>query len=240
VIRFLDYNIWNYSGNWPRRRELLLNIMQHLQPDVICLQEVRHSWHDRPGENQARWLGRRLGYHVIYRPASLFWPLPPIVEGLAILTPEPVQRWAAYPLRHALLSGPRRVILHAEVQGFDIYNVHFALSPKGRLLNAVDLVRIVKTTACGPAIVMGDFNADPSEPPMQYLRNAGFVDLWTLFHPHDEQPTDPAWSPRRRLDYALGYGQSHWRGSMQLIGTEACGDSIYPSDHAGLLLELER
>ena len=109
-MRLLSYNIWNYQGHWERRRLRLANLIAALDPDIVALQEVRHSWHDRPGENQAEWLARSLGYRAYFRPANVFVPLPPVVEGLAFLAKAPCDQLTWYPVPAFPGAGPRRVV----------------------------------------------------------------------------------------------------------------------------------
>lgn len=233
-MRFLTYNIWNYSGDWPRRREALLEIIQSEAPDVVALQEVRHTWNDRPGNNQARWFAERLGYHCFYRPANIFWPFPPVVEGLALLTPRPAQHAEALRVPHMAMSGPRRVILKATVGGVDVYNVHFPLTERARIMEAAQLSALV-TRRGRVALAMGDFNADSHQPPMTVLGKAGFVDLWQAL----ADPGRPAaWPTNRRIDYVLAFGSSSWQGTIKVLGARPDSNGISPSDHPGLLADL--
>ena len=234
-MKVLSYNIWNYAGGWTRRRELLLDIMRQESPDIIALQEVRHGWHDRRGQNQARWLAEQLGYHWVYRPASIFWPVPLVVEGLAFLTKEPIRRFAAFAVPQLRWAGPSRVILHARVGEVDLYNVHFPLTQRARVVEAQQIVRIAEERSCGPALVMGDFNADAEQEPMQIFWLAGFVDLWDQLAP----PAQPVvWPSDRRIDYILGGSGRNWEGTIVTVGDCPNEAGENPSDHPGLLAQL--
>lgn len=235
-MRILTYNIWNYSGDWRQRRHLLVDVIKDLDPDVVALQEVRHSWADLPARNQALWLADRLGYVSVYRPANIFWPLPPVSEGLAFLSKKPLSLVQWFPVPRLPWSGPRRIILHGRFEGMDLYNVHFPLTDRGRIVEARQLADIVARTATGPAIALGDFNVDIDRPPMEILLEAGFVDLWTHLPARENQPN--LWPDRRRIDYILGYGAGSWSGAISAVGKRH--DGLRPSDHLGVLAELTR
>ena len=193
------------------------------------------DWRDRPGENQARYLARRLGYHWIFRPASMFWPFPPLAEGLAYLTREPAH-FNFYSVPRVRWAGPARIILHIQVAGFDIYNVHFPLTERARIVEATQLTSLARERGHKPSILVGDFNADEHQAPMQILWEAGFVDLWHALSVKGEPP--PAWPGDRRIDYVLGFGLEQWSGSMRTVGVEPEPSGLVPSDHPGVLVNL--
>lgn len=213
--------------------------MRRELPEVIALQEVRHNWCDLPGHNQAQWFADRLGYQWLYRPANIFWPLPPVSEGLAALTREAPLHWSAHPAPYVSGSGPRRVVLRLELAGLDVYTVHFPLGERARELAARHLVHVVRQNAGKRALIVGDFNADPWAPPMTYLRAQGFVDLWSHWNGMGNDGTQRGWTPGRRIDYTLAFGASDWRGSMRLVGVDPAADGALPSDHPGLVVDLE-
>lgn len=233
-MRVLTYNIWNYSGGWSRRRELLLDLIRGHDPDVIGFQEIRHNWSDLPGRNQARWLAERSGYHWVYRPANLFWPLPPVTEGLAVLSREPARVIRCWHVPRVRGAGPHRVILHVRVGGTDFFNVHFPLTETARSAESRLLTECVSPSR--RAVILGDFNADVHQSPMQFLLDRGFVDLWQALHRPEE--SNPSWPEPRRIDYILGYGEPAWTGTISAVGVKRNPEGIRPSDHVGILADL--
>jgi endonuclease/exonuclease/phosphatase family metal-dependent hydrolase len=235
-VKILSYNIWNYAGNWPVRRQLLVDIMRTESPDVVALQEVRHNWRDRPGHNQARWLAERLGYHWVFRPAHMFWHVPPVVEGLAFLSREPLEDFRAYAVPRVRWAGPDRVILTGAFAGLRIFNVHFPLTERARVAEARQLVGLVINLGGGPALAVGDFNADADQAPMRMLDDAGFIDLWDSL---EGGATTHQWPSERRIDYALACGCKAWKGTIRTVGTQPDTAGLLPSDHPGLIVNLE-
>lgn len=208
--------------------------MRSEEPDVIALQEVRHSWRDLPGHNQARWLAQRLGYHWAFRPAHTFWPAPPSVEGLAFLTRQPLHAIRAYAVPNLQWAGPARIILRARLDGLDLFNVHFPLTERARIVEAHQVVDIAGRQSRAPTLVLGDFNADADQTPMKLFWEAGFTDLWTELPGPGPAAT---WPQDRRIDYILGFG-STWTGTIRTVGAEPGPTGIIPSDHPGLIAVL--
>jgi endonuclease/exonuclease/phosphatase family metal-dependent hydrolase len=232
-MRLLSYNIWNYEGHWSTRRFLLADLIARLNPDIVALQEVRHSWRDLPGNNQARWLARQLGYRAYFRPANVYIPIPPIVEGLAFLSRSPCDRltWRSIPAFPS--AGPPRVILHGTWGRLEVFNVHFPLREKARNLAADVLIDFSRTVGSARSIALGDFNARLEEEPMNRLFRGGFADLWPALSPAVSWPEDD------RIDYVLGCSATTWTGSIHAVGDTADERSIRASDHLGILADLE-
>jgi len=230
----LTYNIWNYSGGWRERRHLLVQLLRDADADVIALQEVRHNWRDLPGWNQGRWLARQTGYVLTYRPAAVLWPVPPVVEGLAFLT-RTAGRVRAYTVPRLPWSGPRRCILETQVQGVRLFNVHFPLTERARIAEARSLAQLI-AVGSGPAVVLGDLNADSDQEPLILLRDSGLQDAWEAA---SSGASGPAWPCQRRIDYILTRGMRPTGGGCTVIGAQPGPSGCYPSDHVGLIADLE-
>lgn len=232
-MRILTYNIWNYSGNWARRRWALVEAMAGAGADVIGLQEVRHTWNDYPGHNQAKWLGDQMGYHWYFRPANIFVPFPPVVEGLAFLSRRPLAAldWREVP---ALGRGPRRLVLHARHEGIEILNVHYPLSEPARIQQSRVVLDIVTSFEGRPAVVLGDFNADGDQAPMSILWRGGLTDLWSVLPAR--HGAGKSWPARRRIDYVLSRGVDIDTWWIETVGTTPGPNGVRPSDHFGVLV----
>ena len=88
-----------------------------------------------------------------------------------------------------------------------------------------------------PQIVVGDFNALPESPTIEYMRAAGRRDVWREVHPADGGPTMPGHSPVSRLDYIF-IDNSFRVLAVQRFGTRPDEDGFYPSDHLGVATTL--
>lgn len=129
AARLMSYNVWNFNKEEPgyrKRIEDLTTFIAEVDPDVLCLQELRFDFtmshgSDFIGPNQVDHLTSRLpGYQFIFQPA-MSYPLNVIgrvEEGLGILSKHPI-------LSHDYILLPRdpfdtgdfhqRICLHAEI-----------------------------------------------------------------------------------------------------------------------------
>jgi hypothetical protein len=112
--------------------------------------------------------------------------------------------------------------------------------------------------AASPAIIMGDLNEGPGSPMHNVMTGAGFTDSWSAMRPGSSGLTCchlPDLSNRvaageldQRIDYIMtrgfGHPNSQLIGRIGLVGItpgEKVDGPLYtlwPSDHAGLVLEL--
>ncbi|TFG44181.1 MAG: hypothetical protein E4H41_08065 [Gemmatimonadales bacterium] len=110
-----------------------------------------------------------------------------------------------------------------------------------------------------PAIVMGDFNAQPDSPAYQLMEAGGFTDVWLALRPRvrgytccqlaDLSNPRPAFG--ERIDYVWTRGLGELRGRHSLLGQigrygdvpsdrirNSAGALIWPSDHAGVIANI--
>jgi len=103
--------------------------------------------------------------------------------------------------------------------------------------------------AAAPVVMLGDFNLRPGSETYGVLRDAGFDDAWTRANPdgpagltccHRAPLTDPDDRLRARIDLVLTRGSVTARRAW-VVGDEPgdFADGLWPSDHAGVVAELE-
>jgi endonuclease/exonuclease/phosphatase family metal-dependent hydrolase len=253
-VKLLGWNIWNYNRPWWVRRERLVAVIKAEQPDVVALQETRHDFRYVRGRGQGEQLAELTGYHPISRVGQIYVPIPRVDEGLTILI-----------LKRPIAAFERRLTMHrrepkdwnqriclgvtVEVEGgqIDVYDTHFSLSPAARQTNALEVARFVREQSGGrPAILTGDLNAEPASSPIRFLlgqealggETGDFVDCWVQANGDAPGYTDPSWDPAVRIDYILGRNLPGPVRAVRLVGAEA-QDGIYPSDHLGIVCELD-
>lgn len=156
------------------------------------------------------------------------------------------------------------VTIEATVDGrtYTIANTHLESGSDPLLtpLRAAQAAQLVASLGpASPAIVMGDLNEGPGSPMYGVVTGAGFTDSWLAMRPGAAGLTCchlPDLSNRisaageldQRIDYIMtrGFGHSNGQliGSIWLTGTTP-GDRVdgplyelWPSDHAGIVLEL--
>lgn len=125
-----------------------------------------------------------------------------------------------------------------------------------RALQAGQLMAALATSE--PVVLMGDFNDNPGSPMYNIIANAGFADVWRTMRPGVEgltccfspvlDDTNANGAFTQRIDYVFARGLSHGNGKLlgnvDLLGTtpasrlQGPSTMIWPSDHAGLAVEL--
>ena len=253
-IRVMTLNIWNHNDPWPRRRELIVDAVREVDPDVIGFQEIRHDGaRDEDGRNQAEQLSARLpDYQIVSEPAQVDadadrW------EGLAIFSRLPIAS-----TDHVELSrdpsdsrdNHQRIVLHAEVDTpagpLHIYDTHLSLSRDGRRRTVREITAFTGRYAA-PAVLLGDFNEAPGEEAIRHITDgAGFLDAWPALHPDAPGHTFSSDNPytktddSRRIDYVfLRLGNSARLRTCRRIADRSAPDGHCPSDHYGLVVDLD-
>jgi endonuclease/exonuclease/phosphatase family metal-dependent hydrolase len=262
VLRVVTLNIWNLSGRWRARRRAIVSVLRDSAPDVVCLQEVVESERG----NQAAWLASELGdwsYAYAGEPARR----PDALFGNAVLSRWPIDDTASARLPYEPDEAEvRRVVVHARTGGVDVFSTHLAWQLDDAALRERQVVALMafvrsRTDAAagfGP-VVAGDFNAEPDSSAIRYL--TGLLPLegastylqdawrlagdggpgltWSNTNPHAALDAEPD----RRIDYV--FSGHHGRSgagrplACRVVADEPV-DGIWPSDHFGVLAELER
>jgi endonuclease/exonuclease/phosphatase family metal-dependent hydrolase len=228
-------------GTWPERRELILAAIRHHGPEVVALQAVRRL---PGGADQAAELGRFL-------PAYGHSTFVPAIEredgsadGSAFLSRVPPERVEA--LRLSLPDQPEdptpRVVLHGlfplENGILNLVNCHISWIP-GQAERAMSEILPYATRIPGPVALVGDTNSTPETRTMRAVAEAGFTDLWPLFHPDDPGFTFEADQPNIRIDYIWA------NGVLRLLakGIDRFGEPAPSpprlSDHCGLVASFD-
>jgi endonuclease/exonuclease/phosphatase family metal-dependent hydrolase len=245
------------------RLEMAIRELRALDPDIVAVQEASDS---RRHGNVPERLARALGFHVVFAPATehLFgvWPLDRLVvgllgfkEGSAILSRFPIVASQVYELPRCGSWIDRRILLRAELSmawgPLQVYSTHTGRGDDCQVERVGEIVR--DRLGAGPSLLMGDFNTPETSKGLTTLRNeAGFLDAFRIANPEAQGPTvwqrigalNPTVS--RRVDFILlGNGRESTatvRSSRVVLdrpGHLPDGSPLWPSDHYGVLAELD-
>lgn len=251
-MRLLTLNIWNYTQPWNERRALITDLIANTDPDVVCLQEVRHDFRFEHGRGQGEQIAERAGRRVVSRVAQVYWPWPRVDEGLAILTrsaPERVMVRELTQLAQEREDENHRICLGVTVKesgrSVHVFNTHFSLGPRARLQNARETYRFVAASGEDPAFVFGDLNCEPDSTPIRFLtgdlevdgERADLVDCWSSLYPDLPGYTYASFHPVRRIDYAFARNLTNSQVHAEIVATES-RNGVYPSDHMGILIDV--
>jgi len=264
MLRIVTINIWQEQGPWQQRMAVLARRLEDLQPDVVCMQEVREVEGKVP--NQAGTLARDLGMSFTFEVAQGWGGGD---EGVAIMSRHPIlQRdFTELPFTE---GRSRRVCLGAalDVPGAGetwIFTTHLAYRLTDGLLRERQVLEadrfVQRRRNQNAAVWTGDFNAVPDADEMRFLRGRVTLDgrrtyyqdafarcnpgvpgyTWARENPYTDKL---AWlEPDRRLDYILvtpmtGKGVGVIR-SCRVVLSEPDTAGVHCSDHYGLLAEVE-
>jgi endonuclease/exonuclease/phosphatase family metal-dependent hydrolase len=265
-VRVATWNLWWRFGPWEERRDAIATVLADAQPDLCGLQEVWAGRGEHQAAQLAERLGMHWTWTA--SPAPERWQRrigdPAMQIGNAILSRWPITEQASQPLP----ADDGRVVLFARVQAptgplpFFTTQLTSTIGQSAvRCQQVADLCRFVATrTDPGfPPVVTGDLNAEPDADEVRLLGGHKtapvvpglvLVDAWSY-----ADPMTPGWTwdrrnphvaatgePSARIDYVLvGLPTATGAGRVRLvrlIGDRAV-DGVWPSDHAGVLAELQ-
>lgn len=231
VLRVLAYNIHHGEGLDGRLDlERLAEVIRGAEPDVVLLQEVDQGIARSGGGDQPAELARLTEMQVAFGPNLEFGGG---LYGNALLSRFPIAGSENHRLPQPNDSEPRG-LLEVELETPDgrppliVFCTHFDhRHAEERRLSAEFVARRATELGARPLLLGGDLNATPDEPPLQILTKT-----WTVAGDLD-QPTSPADSPRRKIDYVLTTGPG-WRVLESVVLDESVA-----SDHRPVLAVLE-
>jgi endonuclease/exonuclease/phosphatase family metal-dependent hydrolase len=265
TLRVATLNIWNRTGPWEERLGAIRAGLRELSPDLVGLQEVLRLAADfGDGLDQGAAIAEGLGYEVAYGRAH-----DDAYLGNAALSRWPIAQSHVYELPR-VGTDERRTLLFAEVRSpwgpvrFFVTHLNWKFD-EGHVREAqvrevvarVEAVMQGASTAEMPAILVGDFNAEPDADEIRYLRGLAslggsrrvyFRDAFA--GAGDGSPghtfsrrnpfAEPLREPDRRIDYILVHGHEAGRGEPldARVCFDAPVDGIFPSDHFGVVATL--
>lgn len=285
VLRVVQLNIGSLlEQGWAQRRHEVVDWMRHLRPDVACFEEV---WEDPRTPNTATWIVEQLpdlGYHVAFGgdPFGVtLWPDPSLRFGSAVLSRWPIDEFGHHRLpldgtAEGFVANIPWELVHARTAGLDVFACHLAAAPldgrhrQRQILAIDDIVRAARGDRDDPpgmgarrdgmpAILCGDFNAEPDSDEIRFLcsltglegRAAYWQDAWRVAG--DDCGFTQDWRtnalaasmnvPRKRIDYVF-VGDPWLRRddagrvlSASLAFHEA-RTGVLASDHFGLVVDV--
>jgi endonuclease/exonuclease/phosphatase family metal-dependent hydrolase len=245
-----------------QRLEMVVEDFRALEADILGLQEASVS---RQRGNVAARLAAQLGFHYAYAPAGfrlfaseklntvLGWVMN-LTEGPAIVSRFPIVAWEAHDLPRCGRLTDSRVLLCAELQTpwgrLQACSTHISGDP----CQAEGVVQVLRTRSNSlPLLLMGDFNATEQSPAMTLLMHeAGLIDTFRVANPSVPGFTVWQWvyasrpTVFRRVDYLLLRPRNNGGGrilsSHLVLNTPrrlSDGRTLWPSDHYGVLTEVE-
>jgi endonuclease/exonuclease/phosphatase family metal-dependent hydrolase len=269
TLRVATLNIWNRCGPWEDRLAAIRAGLRALGPDVIGLQEVvRLDPGEGDGLDQAAAIAAGSPYQVAYgRAHDERW------LGNAVLSRWPIAATDVFDLPRAG-TDERRCMLHASIESpfgrlpFFVTHLNWKFDEGHvREVQVREIVaRIEAIVAAGapdapdafPAILVGDFNAEPDSDEIRFLRGLTslgsgrrvyYQDAFALAgdgspggtYARSNPYAAPLGEPDRRIDYVLVRGRDdRLRGQPceARVCFDQAVDGVLPSDHFGVVATL--
>ena len=259
-LRILTLNIWNRQGPWEARLPLIREGIRRLQPDVVGLQEVIQVG----GVSQADAIREGLGYEAAFGTANDHGG--GVLFGNAILSRWPIKDRRVFPLP-TLDSGEHRSMVMAEIDSPHgllpffcahlNWKFHHGYVREAQVARIADLVKEAAPVDGLPAILVGDFNAEPEASEIRFLKglqtlggkSTFFADCFGLtgvgpgitFDATRNPFAAPTHEYPRRIDYVFVRGpdqQVRGKPLSARVCFEELEGGVCATDHYGVIAEV--
>lgn len=237
TLRVASYNIHHAEGaDGVLDLERVAQVLADSGAEVIALQEVDRFWGERSGYvDQAAWLARRLGMHMVYGKNLQRDPaapgLPAAEYGTAILSSYPIRDWSNT-LLPKFPAGEQRGLLQADIKvrgvAVRVLGTHLQHNNSDERLAQIDAILGITTADPRPTVLMGDMNAHPDSAEHAKLTSE-YTDVWEAVGDGPGYTYD-ADDPKGRIDYVFT------RGGVRATGAEV--PSTLASDHLPVVADL--
>ncbi|UCG82842.1 MAG: endonuclease/exonuclease/phosphatase family protein, partial [Dehalococcoidia bacterium] len=230
-VRLMTYNLHNgFNAEGYLNMEDLALVIEEADVDIIALQEVSRGWVISGRLDMLSWLSQRLEMPYVFGPtADPFW-------GNAIISRYPIVEYSNYdlpPRDLPVLRGFTEAVIDlGDGDYIRVIATHFHHVEEDTDVRLQQAQRILEgwgSTCC--TVLLGDLNADPHEPEMVMLREAGLVDTVVPLEP----PKLYTWHANdlhRRIDY-IWITPDMTASDVSVIFTKA-------SDHLPVVAEVDR
>ncbi|MGE4086330.1 MAG: endonuclease/exonuclease/phosphatase family protein [Vicinamibacterales bacterium] len=275
-----------FEPGWHERRAEIIAWLDELRADVVCLEEI---WSDAHHPPTARWIAERtaIDYHLAFGGLALaegLWKEPTLRFGAAVLSRWPIELHQVWRLpvdpddapEDRFLHGFPNVLLHARTAGLDVFATHLTGAPhhgRHRCQQVLALDRLVRTVRGGrdgavpfgqrqphpPALLCGDFNAEPDSDEIRFLcgltslveTTTFWQDAWRVAGEGPGLTQDWRSHPlaarlnvhRKRIDYVfVGSPFLRMGDAGRVLRAEPAfhepRTGVQASDHSGLVVDL--
>lgn len=248
MLTIATLNINNYENHWLERRELLIAEILNLQPDLLALQEVRIS------AGQAGWvcsqLNARLGqqhYHLVQQRRSRWWRSGR--DGVAIISRLPMLAHDAVSLGYDGCVALRANIELPTGYMVDVVSTHLHRPWRQPEVREEQMMKIVgwlnDRGGASHQIIAGSLNEIPNGMAIAYVKQQ-YLSAYAAVHGREPMATWPTAMIRSENDWAGCLDYIFVNHAFKVISTRLIcttphpeNDTLYPSDHVGLLTQLQ-
>jgi len=259
-LSVITFNVWFSTFEWEKRAEAVIQILKEKDADFVCFQEVTLRFFGALLSDD--WL--RKTYFLSDTTDRHFGEF----YGTWMLSKFPFQtlrRYQDLPTQQGRDFLAATFEINKEI--FTCSTVHLESCAPSSTYRKKQLKLIFDSLQpSSTALLVGDMNCAPNYPENQSV-DKNYRDVWATIkcsgnQPHclPDLPTEPEEDPGFTEDTQINTmrfihsGRRHrnvrydriflrsetWRETdIELLGTEAIGEDVFPSDHFGLLAQLE-
>jgi endonuclease/exonuclease/phosphatase family metal-dependent hydrolase len=261
-IRIATLNLWGRNGNWPARRNLLIDGFRRLRPDVVALQEtITLDGYDQAADvfgpdfqivhQSVGLIGDGNGIAIASR-----WPVGEVQDVDLHLT----KRTADFPCGTVIAEvmapepfGPLWFVNH-----FPNWQLSFEYEREVQTVAVARAIEELLIRQERHVIVAGDFDAVPDAASIRFWTgkqsldgiSVCYRDAWESAHPGElghtftpENPNMTDWDwPFQRIDYILVRCRQHGGPTLKIASCDRIFDEpvngTWGSDHFGVVADL--
>ncbi|MCE2405436.1 MAG: endonuclease/exonuclease/phosphatase family protein [Dehalococcoidia bacterium] len=233
-IRVVSYNLhqgFDQDGYLAIRD--LAGAVEDQEAGIVALQEVSRGWLIDGTFDMLPWLSRELDMPYVWAPAA------DSVWGNAVLSRYPIAESSVHPMPNNADIPMDRSYLTAVIPVGDsgpltVLATHLHHREEEGHLRAPQITALVDAWGGRErTVLLGDLNAEPGDPEMLPLEEAGMVDVFPASPEYDGGGyTFTSWDPRRRIDY-IWTSEDLRPTDFTLFGGTA-------SDHLGVAVTLDK
>ncbi|MDH4168657.1 MAG: endonuclease/exonuclease/phosphatase family protein [Acidimicrobiia bacterium] len=186
-----------FEPDWTDRRHEVVAWLDHLDADIVCLQEI---WESPTEANTAAWLVDRAArdWHWVFGGCRLDGAGRPdaVTFGSAILSRWPIDHHELIPLPVDAAPARQKAgftmaleLVHARTAGIDVFSTHLAPPPE-QAYHRITQVQFIDeairsrqdVTSLLPPILCGDFNAEPDSDEIRFLSSLATIDGTSTYY----------------------------------------------------------
>ena len=225
MVKLICYNIeycegiegvwYQYFMFWkiffpPKNIDLqIIESLKKYKPDILSLVEI-DTGSFRSKKDEVKFLEHKFKMHsfveAIKYPFKSWLKLFHYVPILNHQANAIISRYKISKTKYHLFhEGTKRVVIETTIhcpQKITLLLAHLALGKRARKKQIQELCGIVNKIK-NPVILMGDFNTFNGETEIKKLMAETHLKDKARLHKYDRVLTQPAWHPKRRLDYVL-------------------------------------
>jgi endonuclease/exonuclease/phosphatase family metal-dependent hydrolase len=211
-VRVMTYNLHNgFNTKGKLNLEEIAQVIERNNPDIVGLQEVSRGWVVSGRVDMLAWLSQRLNMPYVFGPtADPFW-------GNAILSRYPILAYSKHDLPPRdlfILRGFITALIDVgngqQIKVIDTHFHHLEGQTDIRQLQSKAILDFITSTDNRNFVLLGDFNAKPTDQEMTMFLRSNFTDAAARMDPNLAY-TFASDNPYERIDYV-------WVSADHIVG----------------------